>query len=507
MKLSFKCAQVQNSFQRARLIASSKSGENSEVLTPLARMEFERRIGELFEGLQSEDPDKVNPILKYISDTVELIGSHVLFPALIDSGIFKLILGLANRPEYSELAVGIFCKMANKGEEAGFLVMKAGVLEFCQANIFSGTPEAEILIGQCLTGLIRSSIFTRAMIYSTGLLDALIGALTSAHTNYVDEIAAKILFAFISEGPTPGQEDPPSISKDTAVGMWQNAVETSTLGAICDWDRVAEFCTQGINFLNDSRYFQIIEVLLRSSWPPALADLLLAISTYLWRSKNARDDDTYRHFLDGPLCLFGHLRRLMDLRAVVVWANMMDAFASIYYCASRDPTVAAEEIVAAAFEIVTRFGEAPDINGAAICACNAITNIVSTKGFNDFVIENPENMVAIRRILYDGTFGESVAACWLFLAVINMSSFEDLSVDDVIKLNELLGAGDDELAMRILKMYTYLFLRQEKYGTESRCLFNVFEENNGFDVVFQLCESENKELAKKADDFITQFGD
>ena len=476
---------------------------DAPVLTGEVLATFRGRLDEMKAGLAGDNPDLVRQILGFINRHAEMLENHGIFVAMVESGVFDLLVQLGDREEYMGPIVDIFCKMANQGEETALLAMTSGVLAFCQRHFFDCTDQTAALVGQCFTGLIRASMFTRAMIYSTGILPALVKALEEDHVNHVDEIAAKVVLAFVAEGPTPGQPNPPSISPEQASAMWENVVQIMRASHTFEWDGVTTFCKNGVDWSCDPNYLTIIQILLHSSWPPAVVDAMEAISTYLYRDKDA-SNTAFEFFLDGPGCLSAHLEHFMDLNTALVWEKVMNAFAAIYYCAEMDPSVASEDVLNAAFAIMARFDEAPDINCAVVSACNAINNVIATHESAEPVLENPEYLKTIRRMMNRGSFAERCAACWLFLTVIDESNFEDLSSEDIATLNEHL-LSDDGLALHILRTYKYLFLRQEKHEPEGRPLVNLFEESDGFSLVFQLRESDNKKLAKKAERFIDNF--
>ena len=497
--------QSEAAHQFFRRLHKTRNDAQSEApaLTGDVLATFLGRLDEMKSGLGGDNPDLVRQILGFINNHAGMSENHEIFVSMVESGVFDLLVQLGDREEYMEPIIDIFCKMANQGEDTAFLAITNGVLAFCQRHFFDCTDQTATLIGQCFTGLIRGSMFTRALIYSTDILKALINALEEEHVNHVDEIAAKVVLAFVSEGPTPGQPNAPSVSPEQANAMWENMVQIMRASHTFEWDGVAAFCENGVNWSFDPDYLRIIQTLLRSSWPPAVVAVMEAISTYLHRDKDA-GNTAFQYFLDGPGCLTAHLEHLMELNTALVWDKVMDALAAIYYCTERDPGVASEEVLDAAFQIIARFDEAPDINRAVVSACHVINNVIATQKTADAVLENPKHLAAIRRIMSRGSFDDRCAACWLFLTVINESNFEDLSSQDITTLNDHL-LSDEGLALQILRTYKYLFLRQEEHEPNGRPLVNIFEECDGFSVVFQLCESENKELAKKAERFIDKF--
>jgi hypothetical protein len=490
-------------FSSLRVKRDASAPKHLATLTAAAFGEFTASIGRLNQILAQGRCADIPSALEELNFYCHLRPADPVADILLQSGLLANVLNLPNRFDsdaeswlpriFAILRATIRCSI-----DFSVRAIQIGALNICLCYFFTLDESTNINLRKILLHFIRASHFLRALVYSTDVLYRLADTLEGDHPEILEEWAAKLVLAFVVEGPTPGQDAEGCLDMDTAFELWGRFRSDFYHSDIFSESLFTEFIETGLDLDREHPTYRLIRALLKSEVPTALGSTYQVVGTLVNRYLEINMTAAAELFLYGELSLVNHLSDAFDMAITVVWDRFMFAFAAIYFAIKTDESATKSYLVDLVFRSLERWDD-PAVSQIVVGCCHVLTNVVATPpSIATEIAGDLDRMQTIRDIMFRGTYSQRASAVWLFLTMLNETDYRELGAEDLAAINYFLEvtAGRD-LVKFIIRTYDALFTELEAKQPEGRPVLNLFVDADGFAAVATLEEVEDDEKLRE----------
>lgn len=469
--------------------------------------EFCQKIPKIIEDLKSSNVNEVIQSINLLISFSNFDPKDEVFRLLLEKDAFDAVLSL-NDTIVDDFIYEFFKNSIFVGPDMMITLMQRGLLKFCMGKIFNDDKNAAIRRNIVLH-MITSSFFSRAILYSTGIVQNIFQYIQFEADPNIYLFAAKILFLFITEGPTYGQlpnieeyRNPIEISR--AIGMFhefnQNALDISFSEEL-----FCEFVDVGILFNQSQPFYDLILYLLQSENQPVLKNVFHTIKILIDRDNTMANPSYYEYFVDETIPYFDTFSRFQLEQYREIWDCYFKLWTSITAPLSEINQIILDDLLTFSFSVLD-LEYAPD--EVLIPIAHMLTNIIAcNNGIYSKKIISKKRIKGIYSLMVHGSFKTQQAFVWLFL---NLCLYTDMTLLDSKQINNVVSflAYDTEPDLVIHILYTFgeIIRKQEKNGdNEGRSIVELFEQADGFQYLDDLLISPVFEVAEAAKAFDLEF--